>query len=208
MKSIHTLQNKIIDQEKEIQEWKDKVTEWKGKYDNVKIELEKLYNDMEEEIMREKILLRQKNMEEQQKATADLEETKRQLQEERDTFQNLIGRAKEFVGFCNINTGASVEEVGLRQQQRKLKQYKSHVEKALWFGRTFGLIPHVLELKMTESNEMVKVKFNDEGEATKVIASNAMTRTQTIICFSVREPGAALSLLAIRFECVHTSVFC
>ena len=42
----------------------------------------------------------------------------------------------------------------------------------------------------------------------KVIASNAMTRTQTIICFSVREPGAALSPLAIRFECVHISVFC
>ena len=40
------------------------------------------------------------------------------------------------------------------------------------------------------------------------IASNAMTRTQTIICFSVREPGAALSPLAIRFECVHISVFC
>ena len=40
------------------------------------------------------------------------------------------------------------------------------------------------------------------------IASNAMTRTQTIICFSVREPGAAFSPLAIRFECVHNSVFC
>ena len=40
------------------------------------------------------------------------------------------------------------------------------------------------------------------------IASNAMARTQTIICFSVREPGAALSPLAIRFECVHISVFC
>ena len=45
-------------------------------------------------------------------------------------------------------------------------------------------------------------------ERQKPIASNAMTRTQTIICFSVREPGAALSPLAIRFECVHISVFC
>ena len=41
-----------------------------------------------------------------------------------------------------------------------------------------------------------------------VIASNAMTRTQTIICFSVREPDAALSPLAMRFECVHIPVFC
>ena len=41
------------------------------------------------------------------------------------------------------------------------------------------------------------------------IASNAMTRIQTISCFPVREPGAALSLslLAIHFECVQTLVF-
>ena len=40
------------------------------------------------------------------------------------------------------------------------------------------------------------------------IASNAMTQIQTISCFSVREPGAALSPLAIHFECVQTLVFC
>ena len=40
------------------------------------------------------------------------------------------------------------------------------------------------------------------------IASNAMTRIQTISCFSVREPGAALSPLAIHFECAQISVFC
>ena len=37
---------------------------------------------------------------------------------------------------------------------------------------------------------------------------NAMTRTQTISWFSVRGPGAALSPLAIHFECVQISVFC
>ena len=35
------------------------------------------------------------------------------------------------------------------------------------------------------------------------MASNAMTRTQTIFCFSVREPDTALSPLAIHFECVQ-----
>ena len=35
-----------------------------------------------------------------------------------------------------------------------------------------------------------------------------MTRTQTIFCFSVREPDTALSPLAIHFECVQISVFC
>ena len=40
------------------------------------------------------------------------------------------------------------------------------------------------------------------------IASNAMTRMQTSFCFSVREPGAALSLHAIHFECVQISVVC
>ena len=40
------------------------------------------------------------------------------------------------------------------------------------------------------------------------MASNAMTRTQTIFCFSVREPDTALSPLAIHFECVQISVFC
>ena len=40
------------------------------------------------------------------------------------------------------------------------------------------------------------------------IASNAMTRIHTISRFSVREPGAALSPLAIHFECVQILVFC
>ena len=40
------------------------------------------------------------------------------------------------------------------------------------------------------------------------IASNAMTRIQTISCFSVREPGADLSPLAIHFECAQILVFC
>ena len=40
------------------------------------------------------------------------------------------------------------------------------------------------------------------------IASNAMTRIQTIFCFSVGAPSAALSPLAIRFECVQILVFC
>ena len=42
----------------------------------------------------------------------------------------------------------------------------------------------------------------------EAIASNAMTRIQTISCFFVREPGATLSPLAIRFECVQILVFC
>ena len=40
------------------------------------------------------------------------------------------------------------------------------------------------------------------------MASIAMTRTQTIFCFSVREPDTALSPLAIHFESVQISVFC
>ena len=40
------------------------------------------------------------------------------------------------------------------------------------------------------------------------IASNAMTRIQTNSCVSVQEPDAALSPLAIHFECVQFSVFC
>ena len=47
-----------------------------------------------------------------------------------------------------------------------------------------------------------------EGWPCPAIASNAMTRIQTISCFSVREPGAALSPLAIHFECAQISVFC
>ena len=40
------------------------------------------------------------------------------------------------------------------------------------------------------------------------MASNAMTRIQTIFCFSVREPDTALSPYAIHLECVQISVFC
>lgn len=37
------------------------------------------------------------------------------------------------------NTGKEVTEVGKRQQDRKLKQLKSSVERSLWFAETFGL---------------------------------------------------------------------
>ena len=40
------------------------------------------------------------------------------------------------------------------------------------------------------------------------MASNARTRTQTILSFSVREPDTALSPLAIHLEYVQILVFC
>jgi hypothetical protein len=38
------------------------------------------------------------------------------------------------------NTGKEITEVGKRQQDRKLKELKSSVERSLWFAKTFGLI--------------------------------------------------------------------
>ena len=49
--------------------------------------------------------------------------------------------------------------------------------------------------------------FTRSGEP-RDIASNAMIHIQMISCFSVREPDATLSPLAIQFECVQISVFC
>ena len=60
------------------------------------------------------------------------------------------------------------------------------------------------------SNEVVRPmdqKSCSQGQR-RHIASNAMTRIQMISCFSVREPGAAVSSLAIHFECVQILVFC
>ena len=37
------------------------------------------------------------------------------------------------------NSGRIINEVGERQQRRKLKELKTNVERALWFSQTFGL---------------------------------------------------------------------
>jgi len=51
--------------------------------------------------------------------------------------QQLQQRVQGTQNFSNM--GKQYHEVGLRQQQRKRKELRSKVEKALWFGNTFGL---------------------------------------------------------------------
>ena len=65
-----------------------------------------------------------------------------------------------------------------------------------------------LESRINPNNVLRQLRGSIFLFASCVIASNAMTRIQTISCFSVREPGAALSQLAIHFECVQILVFC
>ena len=37
------------------------------------------------------------------------------------------------------NTGKYISELGKRQQDRKVKELKSHTERSLWFAQTYGL---------------------------------------------------------------------
>ena len=105
-------------------------------------------------------------------------------------------------------------ESQLRQKTRTCQYVaKKRVEKGAWFSTSTigdrqlaraGVTPIEEGYHRHECGSF----FTGTVCVCLIIASNAMTRTQTIICFSVREPGASLSPLAIRFECVHISVFC
>lgn len=62
------------------------------------------------------------------------------------------------------NKVGTYDEVKYTQKQRKLKELKSHAERALWFMDTFGL--KLDSLTLTDSNRnKVTLKYNEEKKA-------------------------------------------
>ena len=60
------------------------------------------------------------------------------------------------------NTSKKVDEVSPRQKRRKLNQFRSFAEKALWFAESFGLTPQSLTLS-SESDEQYTLQLGTDN---------------------------------------------
>lgn len=61
-----------------------------------------------------------------------------------------------------VNCGKKRIEVSKKQQKRKLAHFKSAAEGALWFAESFGLIPECLDVRVSGSEDGVKISFTEE----------------------------------------------
>lgn len=61
--------------------------------------------------------------------------------------------------------GQMINQVGLRQQQRHLKEIREKAEQALWFAETYGLTPQSIQFKDTKGDE-ISLNLNDEQSTT------------------------------------------
>ena len=96
---------------------------------------------------------------------------------EKDMAELRSSMERQYANY--ICAGATLSEVGLRQQQRKIKDFASKTEQALWYARTFGLMPSSLECSLPGTNEVVTVNFDCNGKVTGTTRRKTDTETTT-----------------------------
>jgi hypothetical protein len=111
MESVQTMNTKIQEHRKELEEWKTK-------YSDLAEESKTLYEDMIKEV---------KNLEEE---ITDLNETNKDLRE----YVEVLERKESLQ--CQ---GKSINNLGNKQKGRKLKLLQNKAQRALWFCKSFGL---------------------------------------------------------------------
>lgn len=110
-----------------------------------------------EELYGQMVQLEAKNKDAEKQQTKNLDEIDKLLNQN-EQLQSYITRLGQDIEFQNKS--GKVNEVGNRQQRRKLKELKTRVEQALWFAKTFGL-------------ELESVSFSDlEGSSHSLNYSN------------------------------------
>ena len=105
-------------------------------------ELNKRCNDLYESLIQAEEIRRKTN-DSLDGTKADLEK----LEKENANLWKYFDKLSELEG--SENSGKSFSEVKGRQQRRKIRELKTHVEQALWFAESFGL-------------KLSSVKFNDD----------------------------------------------
>ena len=60
------------------------------------------------------------------------------------------------------NRGKTIEEVLSRQARRKLSEFKSYADQALWFAKSFGLVPDYIALHEAKSGSPLKICLTGE----------------------------------------------
>ena len=96
------------------------------------------------------------------------------------------------------NTSKKVDEVSPRQKRRKLDQFRSFAEKALWFAESFGLTPQSLTLS-TKSDEQYTLQL---GESLRSSTSTKGTPS-AISTASIHETLYLLEKFAVSDEFYH-----
>ena len=125
------------------------------KFESDNIEFEKmcsdLHNSLQEEICLKGVLL------------AKIQNLSNQLDSLKDTNSRLIDYVKSInkkVGTANSEKEFS--EITKNNKPRKIKEFKSKAETALWFVESYGLVPQYLKLESTDG-KTVKVDFNSSS---------------------------------------------
>ena len=88
-----------------------------------------------------------------------------QLDSLKDTNSRLIDYVKSInkkVGTANSEKEFS--EITENNKSRKIKEFKSKAETALWFVESYGLVPQYLKLESTDG-QIVKVDFNPSSKS-------------------------------------------
>ena len=58
------------------------------------------------------------------------------------------------------NSGKPIDEYSDRNQRRKLVEFKSKAQSALWFAQSYGLVPKSLHVS-TDAGRDLKILFSD-----------------------------------------------
>jgi hypothetical protein len=78
----------------------------------------------------------------------------------KDTNSRLIDYAKSIKKKAGTaNCGKEFAEITEKNKSRKIKEFKSKAETALWFVESYGLVPQYLKLESTDG-QTVRVDFN------------------------------------------------
>ncbi len=89
----------------------------------------------------------------------ELTEAEEDIQALREEVAQLYCDRDQDECWPEYNTSKKVDEVSPRQKRRKLNQFKSFAEKALWFAESFGLTPQSLTLS-TQSDERYTLQLS------------------------------------------------
>ena len=107
-----------------------------------------LHNSLQEEIFLKGVLLGKKQ----------------NLSNQLDSLKDTDSRHIDYVKLINkkvgtANSGKEFSEITENNKSRKIKEFKSKAEIALWFVESYGLVPQYLKLESTDG-QTVKVDFN------------------------------------------------
>lgn len=78
----------------------------------------------------------------------------------KEQLQKLVVERDE-----KVHCGKKVEEMSKRHQRRKLTEFGSAAESALWFAESFGLIPESLNVRTSGSGEAISVPLSDSMQS-------------------------------------------